>query len=57
MTQGGKLLLFLLLQGLAPLVDSGTMSVLDDLYEVTDGYTDRWLSSGNYRMFYFLLRV
>ncbi|KAJ4868701.1 EYES ABSENT-like protein [Raphanus sativus] len=32
-------------KGLAPLVDSGTMSVLDDLYEVTDGYTDRWLSS------------
>ncbi|CAN6807511.1 unnamed protein product [Brassica oleracea] len=32
-------------KGLARIVDSGTMSVLDELYEVTDGYTDRWLSS------------
>ncbi|ESQ52143.1 hypothetical protein EUTSA_v10016981mg [Eutrema salsugineum] len=32
-------------KGLRPFVDSETMSVLDELYNITDGYTDRWLSS------------
>uniref|UniRef100_A0A1J3EDA3 protein-tyrosine-phosphatase n=1 Tax=Noccaea caerulescens TaxID=107243 RepID=A0A1J3EDA3_NOCCA len=32
-------------KGLRPLIDSEAMSVLDELYHVTDGYTDRWLSS------------
>ncbi|XP_006294519.2 eyes absent homolog 4 [Capsella rubella] len=32
-------------KGLRPLIDSETMSVLDELYNVTDEYTDGWLSS------------
>lgn len=47
-------LLSLSLQGLRPLIDSETMSVLDELYNVTDEYTDRWLSSGKYRIVCFL---
>ncbi|CAN8287474.1 unnamed protein product [Cochlearia groenlandica] len=32
-------------KGLCSLIDNETMSVLDELYSVTDEYTDRWLSS------------
>ncbi|XP_026401593.1 eyes absent homolog isoform X1 [Papaver somniferum] len=32
-------------QGLRNVIDQDTMKQLDDLYELTDSYTDRWLSS------------
>ncbi|XP_026406672.1 eyes absent homolog [Papaver somniferum] len=32
-------------QGLRNVIDQDTMKQLDDLYELTDRYTDRWLSS------------
>jgi uncharacterized membrane protein len=37
-------------KGLCPFIDSESMSGLDELYNVTDEYTDRWLSSGKCRI-------
>jgi hypothetical protein len=33
-------------QGLHSFFDQDTMKVWDELYDITDIYTDRWLSSG-----------
>lgn len=33
-------------QGLHSFFDQDTMKVWDELYDITDKYTDRWLSSG-----------
>ena len=35
-----------LLQGLHNTFDQDMIKVWDDLYDMTDSYTDRWLSSG-----------
>lgn len=38
--------LSILFQGLQSIFDQEMLSFLDELYSMTDEYTDRWLSSG-----------
>ncbi|XP_057978537.1 eyes absent homolog isoform X2 [Malania oleifera] len=37
-------------QGLPGILDQESVKLLDDLYDMTDSYTDRWLSSGGIRV-------